>query len=118
MTDKEKIKAEIKRYKHKADERLKIKGRTIAEDSKDIALQNLCGNLLHFIDSLPEEPVSEDLKDMPKWERATENLQIGCLVWDELRNIHLYMDRVSKGELYISMADILRLPGSPKEGEE
>ena len=63
MTDKEKlesIKAEIKRYKHKADERLKIKGRTISEDCKDSALQNLCGNLLHFIDSLPEEPVSED----------------------------------------------------------
>ena len=71
-----------------------------------------------IIDSLQEEPVSEALKDMPKWERATEDLQIGCLVWDELRNIHLYMDRVSKGELYISMADILRLPGSPKEGED
>lgn len=43
---------EIKRYKHKADERLKIKGRTLVEDHKDFALQNLCGNLLYFIDTL------------------------------------------------------------------
>lgn len=50
--DKSATKAEIKRYKHKVDERLKIKGRTLEEDLKDSALQNLCGNLLHFIDTL------------------------------------------------------------------
>lgn len=49
--------AEIKRYKHKADERLKIKGRTLAEDWKDSALQNLCGNLLHFLDTLEAKEV-------------------------------------------------------------
>lgn len=50
--DAEKLIAEIKRYKNKADERLKIKGRTFSEEQKDLALQNLCGNLLHFITSL------------------------------------------------------------------
>ena len=59
----------------------------------------------------------EALKDMPKWKRATEDLQIGCFVWDEQRRIHLYMTGVRKGELYISMADILRLPCGPKEKE-
>lgn len=53
--DAEKLIAEIKRYKNKADERLKIKGRTFSEEQKDLALQNLCGNLLHFIGSLQQE---------------------------------------------------------------
>lgn len=52
LIDKDALVTEIKRYKHKADERLKIKGRSLAEDCKDSALQNLCGNLLHFIDTL------------------------------------------------------------------
>ena len=56
--DAEKLISEIKRYKNKADERLKIKGRTFCEEQKDIALQNLCGNLLHFIDSLKQEQPS------------------------------------------------------------
>ena len=51
-TDKERIREEVARYKHKADERLKIKGRTLAEDMKDLALQNVLGNLLHFIDNM------------------------------------------------------------------
>lgn len=55
--DKSALVAEIKRYKHKADERLKIIGRTLAEDLKDSALQNLCGNLLHFIDTLEVKEV-------------------------------------------------------------
>lgn len=50
--DKDAVLAEIERYKHKADERLKIKNRTLAEDLKDSALQNLCGNLMHFLDTL------------------------------------------------------------------
>lgn len=50
-----KLIAEIKRYKNKADERLKIKGRTFGEEQKDLALQNLCGNLLHFIASLQQK---------------------------------------------------------------
>lgn len=53
--DAEKLIAEVRRYKNKADERLKIKGRTFGEEQKDVALQNLCGNLLHFIDSLQQE---------------------------------------------------------------
>lgn len=66
--DKSALVAEIERYKHKADERLKIKGRTLAEDCKDSALQNLCGNLLHFIDTLEvreveEEPISNDFEE-------------------------------------------------------
>lgn len=47
--------AEIERYKRKADARLKMKGRTIDDDRKDTALQNLCGNLLYFIRSLQQE---------------------------------------------------------------
>ena len=50
--NKDHVVAEIKRYKHKADERLKIKGRTWSEDWKDLALQNLCGNLIYFLDTL------------------------------------------------------------------
>ena len=46
--DKDAIVTEIERYKHKADERLKIKNRALLEDMKDLALQNLCGNLLNF----------------------------------------------------------------------
>lgn len=57
--DAEKLIAEIKRYKNKADERLKIKGRTYAEEQKDLALQNLCGNLLHFISSHQQEQPDE-----------------------------------------------------------
>lgn len=61
--DTEKLKAEIKRYKNKADERLKIKGRTFSEEHKDLALQNLCGNLLHFISSLQQELPEVDLEN-------------------------------------------------------
>ena len=53
--DADKLIAEIKRYKNKADNRLKIQGRTFAEEQKDVALQNLCGNLLHFIASHQKE---------------------------------------------------------------
>lgn len=65
----EQIKAEIERYKHKADTRLlQLKKRTLLEEAKDIALQNLCGNLLHFIKSLPKEKPSEDLKEeLDRW---------------------------------------------------
>lgn len=61
--DAEKLIAEIKRYKNKADERLKIKGRTYAEEQKDLALQNLCGNLLHFISSLQQEQQKPNLEN-------------------------------------------------------
>lgn len=60
--DAEKVIAEIKRYKNKADNRLKIKGRTFSKEQKDLALQNLCGNLLHFIDSLQQERPEVDLE--------------------------------------------------------
>ena len=66
LIDKSVVVAEIKRYKHKADERLKIKGRSLAEDSKDSALQNLCGNLLHFLDTLEVREV--DLEKEIKFE--------------------------------------------------
>ena len=70
--DAEKLKAEVKRYKNKADERLKIKGRTFSEEQKDLALQNLCGNLLYFISSLQQEQPEVDLekeinKEISKW---------------------------------------------------
>ena len=55
--NKDHVVAEIKRYKHKADERLKIKGRSLAEERKDSALQNLCGNLLYFIDTIEVKEV-------------------------------------------------------------
>ena len=54
--------AEIKRYKNKADERLKIKGRTLSEEQKDLALQNLCGNLLHFVSTHQQEQSKVDLE--------------------------------------------------------
>ena len=60
LIDKAVVVEEIKRYKHKADERLKIKGRTLAEDLKDSALQNLCGNLIHFLDTL-------EVKEVETW---------------------------------------------------
>lgn len=60
LIDKDALVAEIKRYKHKANERLKIKGRTLTEDCKDSALQNLCGNLLHFLDTLEVKEVDLD----------------------------------------------------------
>lgn len=68
LIDKDALVVEIKRYKHKADERLKIKGRSLAEERKDSALQNLCGNLLYFIDTIEvkevqEETVSEELEE-------------------------------------------------------
>lgn len=55
--DKDVIVTEIERYKHKADERLKIKNRALLEDMKDLALQNLCGNLLNFINTLEVKEV-------------------------------------------------------------
>lgn len=75
--DAEKLIAEIKRYKNKADERLKIKGRTLGEEQKDLALQSLCGNLLHFITSLQQEPPEVDL------EKEIENEWRKCHPTDE-----------------------------------
>lgn len=63
--DADKLIAEIKRYKNKADERLKIKGRTFGEEQKDLALQNLCGNLLHFITSLQQEQPEGGCSEKP-----------------------------------------------------
>ena len=77
--DKDALVAEIKRYKHKADERLKIKGRTLAEDLKDSALQNLCGNLLHFIDTLE---VKVDLGN---------GIQ---LTWEDIRELYIIFAEV------------------------
>ncbi len=78
--DAEKLKAEIKRYKNKADERLKIKGRTFGEEQKDFALQNLCGNILHFIDSLQQEqpqPKNEwSKKDERNLQRAIQQMNL------------------------------------------
>jgi len=62
LIDKDALVVEIKRYKHKADERLKIKGRSLAEERKDSALQNLCGNLLYFIDTLEVKEVDLEEK--------------------------------------------------------
>lgn len=59
--DKSVVVAEIKRYKHKVDERLKIKNRALSDDMKDLALQNLCGNLLHFINTLEVKEIHEDI---------------------------------------------------------
>ena len=75
---------EIKRYKNKADERLKIKGRTFGEEQKDLALQNLCGNLLHFIDSLRQEQSIE--KDSLTWQDINELERIINNVHYEFRN--------------------------------
>lgn len=58
MTDKEKIRAEIERLKD-------IQSSPIA----------LCNDLISFIDSLPEEPVSEDLEEAAK-KAATWNSHI------------------------------------------
>ena len=66
----------------------------------------ILGKIKEFIDTL-------EVKEVPEWKRATEDKLIGCLVWDEQRHFHLYNDRVFKGELYISMGDILELPNSP-----
>ena len=67
LIDKAALVAEIKRYKHKVDERLKIKGRTLAEDLKDLALQNLCGNLLHFIDTIEVKKEVDLEKELESW---------------------------------------------------
>lgn len=68
--DAEKLISEIKRYKNKADERLKIKGRTFGEEQKDLALQNLCGNLLYFIESLQQEQTEVNLeKELEQYAR-------------------------------------------------
>ena len=69
--DAEKLKAEVKRYKNKADERLKIKGRTFSEEQKDLALQNLCGNLLYFISSLQQE--QPDCHTVEDWIQHIKN---------------------------------------------
>ena len=72
--------AEIIRYKHKADERLKIKGRTLAEDCKDSALQNLCGNLLHFINTLEIKEIDSTDAFIEKAKRWLEK-NAGNYVW-------------------------------------
>lgn len=75
--DKAAVVAEIKRYKHKADERLKIKGRTLAEDLKDLALQNLCGNLIHFIDTLEVKEVDEEYNGKAMLHILTKGVEQG-----------------------------------------
>lgn len=72
--DADKILAEIKRYKNKADNRLKIKGRTFSEEQKDLALQNLCGNLLYFIASLQQEQPKVDLENKFGWHNISEEI--------------------------------------------
>ncbi len=61
MTDKEKIRAEVERLR-KCHQ---LKYQQLDVDDKmclvECAQKNLCNDLLYFIDSLPEEPVSEDL---------------------------------------------------------
>lgn len=57
MTDKQKIKAEIERYK-------KLIGDPILSDNDlIIGERNACNHILKIIDSLPEEPVSESLEE-------------------------------------------------------
>ena len=73
--DKSALVAEIKRYKHKADERLKIIGRTLAEDLKDSALQNLCGNLLHFLDTLEVKEVDLE-REITLWANAIPEIRL------------------------------------------
>ena len=63
LIDKDKTIDEIRRYKNKADERLKIKNRSLSEDTKDLAIQNLCGNLLHFINNLEVKEVDLEEED-------------------------------------------------------
>lgn len=90
MIDKDTVVAEIKRYKHKADERLKINGRTLAEDCKDYALQNLCGNLLHFLDTLEvKDPYEQciqypNIKDGIKAHAETYSFNIESELFNQL----------------------------------
>ena len=60
MTDKEKIKAEIERFRKKEEEYIDNGGLFIgnAEGAIDMA-----DDIIKFIDSLPEEPVNEDLEE-------------------------------------------------------
>ncbi len=91
--DAEKLKTEIKRYKNKADEHLKIKGRTFGEEQKDLALQNLCGNLLHFIDSLQQERPEADLeKEILDWIGDEGSCKNGKWTWYECNKMirHFY----------------------------
>ena len=96
--DAEKLIAEIKRYKNKADERLKIKGRTFSEEQKDLALQNLCGNLLHFINSLQLEQSEKNLRKeiqehviyMPHGEYSSDNERQEDVEWAKNEFRHFY----------------------------
>lgn len=73
LIDKDKVAAEIKKYKHKADKRLKIKGRTLDEAGEDLALINLCDKLLHFLDTI--ETKEYDLeKELEKLDRILYDL--------------------------------------------
>jgi len=76
--DKDAIVTEIERYKHKADERLKIKNRALLEDMKDLALQNLCGNLLNFINTLEVKEVDLE-KEIEKY-LDVNNIEYGFQV--------------------------------------
>ena len=89
--DKDALVAEIERYKHKADERLKIKGRTLVEDCKDSALQNLCGNLLHFIDTfevreVKEEPISNDFEE--EYDNYTKDILACDIQFEPFTHLH------------------------------
>ena len=57
MTDKEKIRAEVERLKMEYDKESIF--RTVRGDTA----REVFGKLLSFIDSIPEEPVNEDLDD-------------------------------------------------------
>ena len=61
MTDKEKIRAEIQRLKDEGG---------IGLNEYDMGYENgkgeLCNHLLHFIDSLPEEPAPKESDDLEK----------------------------------------------------
>ena len=78
LIDKDALVAEIKRYKHKADERLKIKGRSLAEERKDSALQNLCGNLIYFLDTLEVKEVDLEKELKEDWLFA-DKTEVDCL---------------------------------------
>ena len=83
--DAEKLIAEIKRYKNKADERLKIKGRTFSEEQKDSALQNLCGNLLHFIDSIQQEQSKDKQIIIITESHGDANIKWDCRSLEDVR---------------------------------
>ena len=107
LIDKDALVAEVKNLIERAEAERILYPKTILAAKNYLLIEDY-KKLLAIIDTL-------EVKDIPSWKRATEDTLIGCLVWDEQRHFHLYSDRVAKGELYISIADILRLPGSPRK---